>query len=766
MPAEKHYAYHEELENCNYTLKYVDKAYENAIERKTRIDTDLAYIQKHFDSSSSSDYINMMINTLLHDSLELKIRNLITAKSKPYFARVDFRENGSEKTEKLYIGKMSLMRDEDQEMIIVDWRAPISNLYYEGRLGKAAYNSPSGSINGELLVKRQFSINNGELQEIFDIDITTNDDFLQSYLGANASNRLKEIVSTIQVEQNEIIRADMWTPLIVQGAAGSGKTTIALHRIAYLIYTYEKDFKPENFMIIAPTRLFLNYISEVLPELGVERVRQTTFEEFALDLIGNKKLKIKDPNEKLNLFINSNTSTQQAERNRLLMESSKLKASMVFKEMLDRYISTVEHTFIPKEDFCIGPTIIYKYSELNDLFINSYKVWPVAQRINEIKKHMTSRLKHKKDSIINGLHIESDIKIKRIKLTEEESEERQQKIIDIIDTRNKTIEKIESYSKKAVNEYIQKISKLNPYEYYKDFITDSQLFKAIASEMGVAPEISDFTQRHTEGTLKEKYIELEDIAPIIYLKFCIYGMDEKIPVKHIVIDEAQDFSAFQLYVLRRIIKDSSFTILGDLNQGIHSYRGVQSWDEISQHVFQDKKIRYLTLEQSYRTTVEIMEAANKVIGKLKRNDIPPARPVIRHGEKVSLIQKASFKETASDIIKRTAEFRKMGYKSIAVICKTTDECTAMHKLLKKDLDEIYVISGREAAYKSGMVIVPSHLAKGLEFDVVFIADGTAEVYGENELDTKLLYVAMTRALHRLHIYYTGKLSPLLEGLEV
>jgi DNA helicase-2/ATP-dependent DNA helicase PcrA len=188
---------------------------------------------------------------------------------------------------------MCLTRDEDQKLIIVDWRAPIANMYYESRLGDASYQCPDGKISGTLSLKRQFSIEKGRLEEIFDIDITTNDQFLQSYLGASADNRLKDIVSTIQAEQNRVIRANMERPLIVQGVAGSGKTTIALHRIAYLIYNYGKSFVPENFMIIAPNRLFLNYISEVLPELGVERVKQTTFEDFAREVI-HEKYQIKD----------------------------------------------------------------------------------------------------------------------------------------------------------------------------------------------------------------------------------------------------------------------------------------------------------------------------------------------------------------------------------------------------------------------------------------------------------------------------------------
>lgn len=474
MPAANHPAYNEELERCNYTLGYVEKSLEATIGKKNRIDQDLDRVKRHFNAENSQNYIDMIINTQMQGNLELKLRNLVTARSKPYFARIDFKEKESARTEKLYIGKMSLMREEDQEMIIVDWRAPISNLYYEGRLGDSEYESPGGRIRGDLKLKRQFSIDEGKLQEIFDIDITTNDEFLQTYLGASADNRLKEIVSTIQVEQNQIVRADMWKPLIVQGAAGSGKTTIALHRIAYLIYTFEKSFEPENFMIIAPNRLFLNYISEVLPELGVERVKQTTFEDFAMELIG-KKFKLRDANEKLTAFVNNNALPEEVQRNTLVRKTAELKASMLFKEILDGYIAAIEENFIPKEDFGIGRRVIFTYKEINDLFINQYRRWPIVQRVNEIKKHLTNRLKLQRNSIINQIHDETDRKIARLKLTVEDPEERQRLVVEAIDKKNAVLDKLDSFCKNAVKEYVNKISKFSPYEYYKDLLADEEL---------------------------------------------------------------------------------------------------------------------------------------------------------------------------------------------------------------------------------------------------------------------------------------------------
>ncbi|MCX8129586.1 MAG: AAA family ATPase [Clostridia bacterium] len=759
MPAKDHPSYKEEYNKSKYVLDYVKVALDAAIKRKDKMDSEIGRIKKQFSWESSQDYVELVMNSMLQGSLELKLRNLKAAMEKPYFGRVDFKEDNKKTVEKLYIGKVSLMRDEDQSLLIVDWRAPIANLYYEERLGEATYSCPDGDIRGELILKRQFSFDKGELKEVFDIDITTNDEFLQSYLGASADNRLKDIVSTIQAEQNQIIRADMWTPLIVQGAAGSGKTTIALHRIAYLIYTYEKEFKPENFMIIAPNKLFLNYISEVLPELGVEKVKQTTFEDFALELIG-KKLKLRDANEKLITFVEHNVGKEQIEHNGLIKKVSEFKASMLFKEIIDEYIKSKEATLLPKEDFCVASKVLFKYEEINNLFLKEYSNWPVMQRLNEIKKHLNNRLKTKKESIINQLYDQCDEKISKLKIEMEDSEDRQKLIIDAINRRDEIIKNLETHSKKAINDYMKKTAKVNPYEYYKDMLSDSEgLLRFSAGK--VEERIITFTGEYSSQVLKSGYAELEDLAPIIYIKLKMYGMDEKIPVKHIVIDEAQDFSVFQLYVLKNIIKDSSFTILGDLAQGIHSYRGTKSWEDVREQVFCGKKSKLLLLEQSYRTTVEIMEAANKVIKCMNDSSIIAAKPVIRHGNEPELIRMQSMDEIAKGIGEKIDSFEKKGYKTIAVICKTMDECNAVWSRLRSIGSKPVIITGKEKEYKGGIVIVPSYLAKGLEFDAVIIANAAKEIYPETDLDIKLLYVAMTRPLHELCIYYCGELTSLL-----
>lgn len=760
MAAIDHPDYKEELERFNYTLGYVEKSLERTLAKKGHIDNNLDRAKRHFNAENSQDYIDIIVGSLLQGNIDVKLRNLVAAKSRPYFARIDFAENSKSAAEKLYIGKMSLIRDEDQKLIIVDWRAPVANLYYEGRLGDASYDCPDGKIEGTLKLKRQFSIDNGRLNEIFDIDITTNDEFLQSCLGANADNRLKDIVSTIQAEQNAIVRADMWKPLIVQGAAGSGKTTIALHRIAYLIYNYEKTFVPENFMIIAPNKLFLNYISEVLPELGVERVRQTTFEEFAQDLIG-KRFKLRDANEKLLAFVDHTLSQEEKNRLALVRKTSEFKASMHFMEAIETYLKGIEENFIPKEDFKVGKIIIYKYEELNGFFINQYKMWPIARRINEIKKNLKTRLYSRMQAVTDQLYEKCDRKITQIKAAMPDDEKRRKLITQVILKRDQILANAEKLAKKSMDEYIKKISKLSPYEYYKEFINNAEEFEKAVSPW-LSDDVCEFARSYTADILKSGYLEIEDLAPIIYLKFRIYGMDEKIPVKHVVIDEAQDFSAFQIYVLKRIIKDSSFTILGDLNQGIHSYRGIRDWNEITKYVFSDRKNEFLTLEQSYRTTVEIMDAANTVLDKIKDREVNKGRPVIRHGEPVRITQLPDKNEIINEIARNISDFRGLSYKSVAVICKTLKECKEVYSKLSKRIDDVSLITGKEDVYKSGTVVLPSSLAKGLEFDGVIIYNADSSSYTEDELDIKLLYVAMTRPLHKLYIYYTGELTPLLK----
>lgn len=762
MSLKDHPAYKEEQQRLHYTLEYLKQYYENIISRKMTIDEAVDKGKKHFNFENSQNYIDLMISSKLQDTFSQRLKSLKNTQNKPYFARVDFTEDGTKNAEKIYIGKVSLLREEDNKFLIVDWRAPVSNLYYEGRIGNSSYLCPDGLVKGKIHLKRQFTIENGKLLNLFDIDITTNDEFLQACLGANADNRLKDIVSTIQGEQNRIIRADMWKPLIVQGAAGSGKTTIALHRIAYLIYTYKKSCRPDNFMIIAPNRFFLNYISEVLPELDVENVRQTTFEDFACEIIG-KKYKITDSNQKLADFINS--SNLSSKKNTMIKKISHFKSSLIFKDIIEQYMSDIEKEFLPHNDFKIEGITVYAYEDIQNLFLNEYNNLPFMKRINEIKKHLVTALKRSRKKILLSIELKYDKKLRDIKSSMDDCPERRKIITELFDERDKMIGKIEKSSKTLLKEYVDEIKPLSPLEYYKNLINDKNKFYSSLLKY-LSQEEANFMINYSNKLFKDKYVENEDLAPIMYIKYIVYGLSEKIEIKQTVIDEAQDFSLFQLYTLKHILKNSSFTILGDLCQGIHSYRSLTSWNDVYKYIFSSENCTLLTLEQSYRTTVEIMEAANSVIAFLKDKNLPPAKPVIRHGESVKVCIKQSANEIACSIKEDLIKIHDGGFKSCAIICKTSDECIKLNTLLKKMDVHASLLNGKEKVYTGGTVIIPSYLVKGLEFDAVIIADASYKIFTEDELDIKLLYVEMTRPLHRLYIYSCGKPASVLKNIKI
>ncbi len=760
MSVQKHPAYHDEAKHLDYTLNYVEKTITHTASKRKRVGQEVAQLDRRYMDGNSQDFIDLMVNNQLLSSADLKLRNLETARQKPYFARIDFHEDGKAEKEELYIGKMCLSRDEDQKLIIVDWRAPVANMYYESRLGDAGYECPEGKIKGKLSLKRQFSIDQGQLEGIFDIDITTNDQFLQSYLGASADNRLKDIVSTIQAEQNRVIRADMNRPLIVQGVAGSGKTTIALHRIAYLIYNYGQSFVPENFMIIAPNRLFLNYISEVLPELGVERVKQTTFEDFAREVIA-EKYQVKDPNEKLLQFVEPNPAPKQTAENEWIKQAAMVKSGMMFKEFLDYFLKQLEEKLLPTSDFGFEDNVLYRNEDIRRLFFVDYQSWPIYKRVEQIKKHFQKRLKEWQGDAAVQLNNQCHVAIDRMKMKEEDTPERQAKIIALIDGKNEKVARLKSFTTGGIKAYFKQVPFRNALECYGDFFANPLYFKAAATDK-LKPELISWLRQGTLADLNNGQLELEDLAPVLYIKYRLEGLSERIRVKHVVIDEAQDFNTFQFYTMRQMIKDSSFTILGDLAQGIHSYRGTTNWEEVRRDVFQNEA-DILTLEQSYRTSMEIMRTANLAISHWQAPHLSQAKPVIRHGEPVKFVAKKNLAEITAEIALKILALQAAGVKSIAIVGKTAGECKTVRDYLKKNSVEATLISGRESEYQSGLVIVPSYLVKGLEFDAVFLVNADKDTYQSIELDIKLLYVALTRPLHQLFIYYTGELTPLLQS---
>lgn len=687
-----------------------------------------------------------------------KLSDLKKIKAKPYFARIDFKVKNEPK-EEIYIGKISVLDSNSQRPIVIDWRAPISNLYYDGRIGKSSYKSPEGMIEGEISLKRQYFIENQILQKYSDIDLKTNDDLLQVALEEKADDRLKNIVATIQGEQNNIIRADMNKALIVQGVAGSGKTTIALHRIAYLIYNCEKEFDPENFMIIAPTKFFLNYISNVLPDLGVENVKQYTFEDLAYEIIG-KKLKISDSNEKLVTIVNKEFDEINNGDIETIINESKFKSSIEFKNVVDGFLSEVEDNYLPPKDFIIENVRIMRYENIKKLFTQDYKDFDFQRRIGEVKKHVFSKIRNNKDTIVNAIKTKRSFKINRMlqdnTLTEEE---KRAKRIEIFEETEDLLKKIDKDDIRVVDVYFNEIKKKDCIEYYKDFI-ENYIYNKIENKT-----LAEYLVRNTLKNLNKNEITFEDLAPIIYIHYKIFGSKVKKNLRHVIVDEAQDYGEFQFSVLKTILKSNSMTILGDIAQGVHSYRGIENWKKFIEIEFPEGEAIYTTLEKTYRTTKEIMYKANEVIDKLpdfEKQFITKGQPVIEGKDSIHIKRLDSEDEIIQNCIERINEYLKLGFKSIAIIGKDINECNNIKKKIQKYNKSVKLIQSKDSEYHAGISIVPSYLAKGLEFDSVILFNVNDEKYQENVLDIKLLYVAITRAMSKLDIFYTNKISKILE----
>ena len=740
--------YLREEQKLKKTRKHIDEEIKKSIAR----------LEEGFEEYDFDDYSDDYMKAALTEKYKQRIKNLTMIRPKPYFARVDFVEDGTDKRDAFYLGKTFVTDHENLEQVVIDWRAPIADLYYEGRLGAAEYDCPEGHIHGEIKLKRQYFFDDdGNMQQLMDIDITTNDEMLQPFLSANSDTRLKNIVATIQAEQNKIIRANMWKPLIVQGVAGSGKTTIALHRIAYLIYNCGQDFYPEEFLIIAPNKFFLNYISNVLPDLGVERVQQRTYEEIAFDVI-ERSFEIEDPNEKLSILIANNKTAKQKELCEIIEAASMLKSSVRFKNIIDEYLFEVEKRFLPSEDFKIMGHIFMKLEEIQKLFYGEYAYLPLCRRIDEIKKHMLNQIINNKDSLITEFEDDAKYQISRVKFENEIIDIQRAQIRAIYDERDKKINAITKEAKKYVNNFFKENKALEPLQYYKEFI-DVYLEKLTQNR--IPKEQIKYIKDSFHASQRKGKIEMEDIAPLMYLKSQIHGIKTKFELKHIVVDEAQDFSEFQFYIFKKIVKSNSMTILGDLSQGIYYYRGTRNWPKTMSVVFgEESDLEYLTLMKTYRTTEEIMNMANVVISHIQEKlQCPLGEPVMKNGEPVTIRQFENMQTMVNQILYRLSVFEKKNFKNIAIICKTLEDCINMQKLLGRE--DIHMITDKDSEYNGGISIVPSYLSKGLEFDAVIITDADKLHYSNTEVDVKLLYVCMTRAMNTLDIYAVDDMTDLV-----
>lgn len=756
MQAKKHPAFGEEDRYLKDTCECMDGEIVYLTNEVEKMDEEIVKLKRTVGGNYSDD---MIVKTTIHEANKRKLNQLRRAEGKPYFGRIDFKELGKFEFETFYVGKTSLTRRSDDKRLVIDWRTPMASLYYSGEIGEVMYKAPGGLIIGDLNLKRQYEIEKKELINIFDKGLTPMDEYLQTALWEKKDNRLKDIVNTIQSEQNDIIRADKGKALIVQGVAGSGKTTIVLHRIAYLMYTYQEIFDAEKLLIIVPNNLFLNYISDVLPDLGVEEIKQSTFEDLAMTLL-NTEYRLADVEEKFYKLLDYNNLSEGYRKK--LQLSSLFKGSMIFKQIMDRYVDDLSLNFIPKKDFKIKDFTLYSYDEIFNMYKEDYSYLPIVPRSKRIRKYIQSnvsdRVKQFQDKIIKKY----DKKIMLLKAPVEDESSIRKELLCLYDERDSLIKELEGSVTGAVKQFFSQWSNLDVITLYKKLISDDKVLKTY-SDGKIDDDVIAFISSYSKSIFDRGMIEREDLAALLYLYMKLEGLSLKGKYNHIVVDEAQDYSELQMYILRQLSSNDSFTIVGDLSQGIHSYKGIGNWKDLMEDVFSGCDKELLNLRKCYRSTMEIMNFANEVIKKWRKEDITLAEPVLRSGDKPFIIQKNSEDEIINDITIRIKELKNQGHKSLAIICKTTQESKAVYKLLKNIVHEdIHLITDKDTSYKGGIVVIPTYLSKGLEFDAVIVFNCSRDNYIADELHIKLLYVTITRPLHKLFIYYKDKPSVLLD----
>ncbi|WP_345243307.1 RNA polymerase recycling motor HelD [Pontibacillus salipaludis] len=738
----EHPDYQEELDRLTFTKVYMDSVIAaQQSDQKTLKKRQESTVASLDFKDSSLKYQDMLTHANFMKMSREQIENLKKLRKKPYFARIDYHRKEKPEREIFYIGKVSLFDRETQQPIILDWRSPLANVYYEGRVGDVSYEAHGEWYEGNVSLKRQYSIEEGELLDFRDIDITTKDDLLQDSLSQNADHRLTEIVSTIQEEQNRIIRADLRKPIVVQGAAGSGKTTIALHRVSYFLYTLQDIFRPEEMLILAPNRLFIDYMKEVLPELGVEKARSTTFVDY-VQLITGHTFTVQTQHETL-MNVLEHSGEEEA-----ILKMAEWKGSMSIQTVLDHFIQHVKKEFLVEEDLKIAGFRVVNGKKMKKLFLEDYSYLPFYKRKEKIRQILISDVRRKKKVMLEKMTKRYDDELDRALYGIKDADKRKRRVSFLLDQKDAKLKQIETESKKAVRVYMKQYPNASLSEYFTRFYREEELFDTLL-EKYLSKEDRQFMRTHTLEQLNKNKVDAEDLAMLLYLQANLYGLDPDYKAKKVVMDEAQDYSYMEFVSLKRALNTDLFTIVGDLAQGIYQYRGLKQWQPILEHVFREPN--YLTLQKTYRTTIEIMQTANEILN-LMDEPLPQAEPVVRHGEQ-PIFYSTLKKDWEKALYEEFLKLSEKGFKSFTIIGKTIKECEAIyeHMSLYFPEEEIQLVQGQEEMAKDRVIILPVYLAKGLEFDCVFLVN-LQENYEPTELDRKLLYVAMTRPLHRLQFW--------------
>lgn len=629
------------------------------------------------------------------DKIKQKINCLENLIESPYFARIDFCFEGEEVPEKIYIGRLSLSEEKSREIYIYDWRSPIASVFYQFMLGNAYYSAPCGRVNGEVALKRQYEIKNSKLLYFFNTDVGINDEILKQMLSKNTSPKMKTIVETIQKEQDTVIRDLQSELLMIQGVAGSGKTSIALHRAAYLMYEgLQSRLSANNILILSPNVIFEEYISGVLPELGEKNIVSMVFEDILHMIL---KENIIQPKRKFLEKMVSNSPYREK-----IKRSIEFKTSERFKQILDQFVLDVPRYEMEFRDIYFTGQRIAEKEEMKN-FVCQHTELPLAIRLEQLENRILEK----------GLESKKRIRKKEKDLLIQE---------------------------------IQKVTKLNISNLYKN-LWKNPLYIQLGEKEEFFEDIEEI-RRHTLKNIKSNFLCFDDAIAALYLHLKIYGNKEYRDIRQVIIDEAQDYYPLQFEILQMLFKQVKFTVLGDMNQTISKQENILFYQQV-QKCLKKEKSTLIQLNKSFRCTNEILQFSLEFL-----NTKPEIQSFNRNGDAVTVMALENKEEYLDKIIQKIVEYKEKGFESICLICKTREACKHLFLKLKSKI-EVQFITDDSVKSLQGTLILPSYLAKGLEFDAVIICDANAQNYSK-EGDKNLLYMECTRALHSLSLFCIGE----------
>lgn len=692
------------------------------------------------------------------------LNNLARLEDSPYFGRIDFVETGTDHVESIYIGTSSLLDEQEEHFLVYDWRAPISSMYYDYGPGAAQYETPSGMIQGEMQLKRQYIIHDGKIEALFDTNLTIGDELLQQVLGRSSDTQLKNIVATIQKEQNRIIRNDKKRYLIVQGPAGSGKTSAALQRVAYLLYKYRNTLRADQILLFSPNPMFNSYVSTVLPDLGEENMQQTTFQEYLHHRL-SRDFDVEDPLEQMESLL----SEEASESLKIRRKGIAFKSSTQYLELIHEYGKRLETRGMKFKNLTFQGRVLVSSAQIEQQFYQTDPGFKLYDRVQETARWLLEQLDSIEKKEWKANWVQEEIQYLSI--------DDYQKVQNLI--RKKAKKRNISFDDAALeNKYLSKLVVKRHFRSLRKLVENLRFLDVPAVYRGLFAEnldavLTDQTTSTSEGAkffppqwdqickqtihyIDERKLPYEDATPYLYLKEMLEGVRTNTAVKHVILDEGQDYTPFQFEFLKKLFPRAKMTILGDLNQAIFTSGAFYRTNEL-ENLFGAEETEVIEFHRSYRSTYPIVMFTRSM---LENGD--QIEPFHRDGP-VPVVTKLPHREALVEhTIKRIKSWQEEGLTTIAVICKTEQAArTLWEQVHHRDSSlKAQFISKHTMSFEKGVLFIPSYLAKGMEFDAVLIDNASADQYGLEE--RKLLYTSCTRAMHALHVQVVGQLSPLLQ----